>query len=267
MIRYFYRNTKSEIRTLEELSESKKGAWVYVENPTDTEIKQLVDKFDLEEGHIEDALERQADPLVALARPLSDRAGLDEDRDQAPNPSTREVLGALGDVAQRLLGHDFERELLEVARVGAGIDARAPDRGVGREVRARPDAREQIRRGHVTLGGVGSDHVVDLAVAVGVGRVRRHRDHPAASNHLVARGLGLDEALVDLGLRLFGPGQAQIRAWKGRGEQDSRCGLGIHERNLAKPKMRSARALAGRGLALLRNHGAMQGRGMQTFRV
>lgn len=57
MIRYFYRNTKSQVRTLEELSESKKGAWVYVENPTDSEIKQLVDKFDLEEGHIEDALD------------------------------------------------------------------------------------------------------------------------------------------------------------------------------------------------------------------
>lgn len=57
MIRYFYRNTKSQVRTLEELSESKKGAWVYVENPTETEIEQLVDQFGLEEGHIEDALD------------------------------------------------------------------------------------------------------------------------------------------------------------------------------------------------------------------
>jgi len=57
MIRYFYRNTKSEVRTLEELSEGKKGAWVYVENPTEAEIQYLVEKFNLEEGHIEDALD------------------------------------------------------------------------------------------------------------------------------------------------------------------------------------------------------------------
>lgn len=57
MIRYFYRNTKSEVRQLEELSESKKGAWIYVENPTENEIEQLVERFDLEAGHIQDALD------------------------------------------------------------------------------------------------------------------------------------------------------------------------------------------------------------------
>lgn len=57
MIRYFYRNTKSQVRQLEELAESKKGAWIYVENPTEAEIEQLVERFDLEAGHIQDALD------------------------------------------------------------------------------------------------------------------------------------------------------------------------------------------------------------------
>jgi len=57
MIRYFYRNTKSADRKLIELDESKKGAWVYVEDPSSDEIAQLVEKFDLDKGHIEDALD------------------------------------------------------------------------------------------------------------------------------------------------------------------------------------------------------------------
>lgn len=57
MIRYFYRNSKSEDRKLIELDESKKGAWIYVENPNEDEIAQLAEKFDLDEGHLEDALD------------------------------------------------------------------------------------------------------------------------------------------------------------------------------------------------------------------
>lgn len=53
MIQTYYRNLKeTSVRTLDEF---KKGAWIYVENPSDKEISELVDKFSLEAGHIQDA--------------------------------------------------------------------------------------------------------------------------------------------------------------------------------------------------------------------
>lgn len=62
MIRYFYRNTKSSDRALEELKETKKGAWIYVENPSEAEIAQLVEHFNLDEGHLHDALDADEVP-------------------------------------------------------------------------------------------------------------------------------------------------------------------------------------------------------------
>jgi len=62
MIRYFYRNTKSATRSLEELTATKKGAWIYVENPNEQEIRQLVEQFDLDEGHVNDVLDADEVP-------------------------------------------------------------------------------------------------------------------------------------------------------------------------------------------------------------
>ncbi len=64
MIKYFYKNIRS--KGLKELESYKTGAWVYVENPSDNDIKELIDKFELDPGHIEDA--RDADEMPRLER-------------------------------------------------------------------------------------------------------------------------------------------------------------------------------------------------------
>lgn len=53
MVQIYYRNIKESSATT--LSEFRKGSWIYVENPTDKEISDLVDKFSLETGHLQDA--------------------------------------------------------------------------------------------------------------------------------------------------------------------------------------------------------------------
>jgi magnesium transporter len=55
MIKYYYKSLRSQ--QVKELDDYQRGCWVYVEAPNDTEIKQLVKKFDLEHGLIEDALD------------------------------------------------------------------------------------------------------------------------------------------------------------------------------------------------------------------
>jgi magnesium transporter len=55
MIKYYYKSLRSQ--QVKELDDYQRGCWVYVEAPDDTEIKQLVKKFDLEHGLIEDALD------------------------------------------------------------------------------------------------------------------------------------------------------------------------------------------------------------------
>ncbi len=55
MIEIFYKNKRdTELKTLEIY---KKGSWILVQAPTDSEINELVDSFGLEEGHIRDALD------------------------------------------------------------------------------------------------------------------------------------------------------------------------------------------------------------------
>lgn len=53
MVQIYYRNIKESAATT--LSEFRKGSWIYVENPTDKEISDLVDNFSLETGHLQDA--------------------------------------------------------------------------------------------------------------------------------------------------------------------------------------------------------------------
>ena len=57
MIRYFYRSSRATEPGIEQLDAYKKGAWVYVEDPSDDEIVELVETFNLDEGHIDDALD------------------------------------------------------------------------------------------------------------------------------------------------------------------------------------------------------------------
>ncbi len=64
MIKYYYRNGNS--KNIKELESYHTGSWVYVENPTQGEIEFLVEKFDLEEGHINDALDTYEVPRLEI---------------------------------------------------------------------------------------------------------------------------------------------------------------------------------------------------------
>lgn len=64
MISYYYKNIRS--KSLTTLDEYKDGAWICVEEPTRDEIDQLVERFNLEAGHMDDALD--ADEMPRLER-------------------------------------------------------------------------------------------------------------------------------------------------------------------------------------------------------
>lgn len=64
MVKYYYRNGNS--KNIKELERYQSGSWVYVENPTTAEINSLVEKFDLEEGHIHDALDTYEVPRLEI---------------------------------------------------------------------------------------------------------------------------------------------------------------------------------------------------------
>jgi magnesium transporter len=62
MIKYFYKSVRSE--RMRELEGYKPGSWVYVEAPSHDEITQLVKKFELVEGHLQDALDEDEMPRL-----------------------------------------------------------------------------------------------------------------------------------------------------------------------------------------------------------
>jgi magnesium transporter len=62
MIKYYYKSLRSP--QMQELSEYKRGAWVYVEAPTEQEIESLVTKYNLDPGHIQDALDEDEMPRL-----------------------------------------------------------------------------------------------------------------------------------------------------------------------------------------------------------
>jgi magnesium transporter len=62
MIKYYYKSLRSE--QVQELAEYKRGCWVYVEAPTPDETDMLIDKFKLDPGHIEDALDEDEMPRL-----------------------------------------------------------------------------------------------------------------------------------------------------------------------------------------------------------
>lgn len=62
MIKYYYKSLRSQ--ELKELDSSKRGAWVYVEAPTEEEIAYLIKHYSLEEGHVRDALDEDEMPRL-----------------------------------------------------------------------------------------------------------------------------------------------------------------------------------------------------------
>jgi magnesium transporter len=62
MIKYFYKSLRGA--TLKELDEPQRGTWVYAEAPTAEEIELLAQKFKLEPGYLEDALDEDEVPRL-----------------------------------------------------------------------------------------------------------------------------------------------------------------------------------------------------------
>ena len=62
MITYYYKTIRSKQLTVMDKYQS--GSWVCVENPTADEIDELVDRFKLDPGHLEDALDADEMPRL-----------------------------------------------------------------------------------------------------------------------------------------------------------------------------------------------------------
>lgn len=62
MITYYYKSLRSQ--GVQELADYKRGCWVYVESPTDDELEYLVNRFKLDAGHLQDALDEDEMPRL-----------------------------------------------------------------------------------------------------------------------------------------------------------------------------------------------------------
>lgn len=62
MIRYFYKNLRAT--KVSERTEYQPGAWICVEEPTEQEISWLVERFNLDPGHMEDILDNDEMPRL-----------------------------------------------------------------------------------------------------------------------------------------------------------------------------------------------------------
>lgn len=62
MIKHYYRSIRD--KTMQEISESKRGSWVYVEAPSQRELEALAEKYKLELGHLQDALDEDEMPRL-----------------------------------------------------------------------------------------------------------------------------------------------------------------------------------------------------------
>lgn len=62
MIKYYYKSLRTT--EMKELDEYKRGAWVYVEAPSADELDSMADKFDLDRGILEDALDENEMPRL-----------------------------------------------------------------------------------------------------------------------------------------------------------------------------------------------------------
>jgi magnesium transporter len=62
MIKYFYKSLRSD--AIQELAAPQRGTWVHVEAPTEAEIKEVVKRFNIERGYVEDALDEDEMPRL-----------------------------------------------------------------------------------------------------------------------------------------------------------------------------------------------------------
>jgi magnesium transporter len=62
MIKYYYKSLRNQ--QVQELDDYKRGSWIYVEAPTADETEYLIEKFKLDPGHIEDALDEDEMPRL-----------------------------------------------------------------------------------------------------------------------------------------------------------------------------------------------------------
>lgn len=62
MIKYYYKSLRTE--RMQELDEPKRGTWAYVEAPSQRELEFLADKYTLELGHLQDALDEEEMPRL-----------------------------------------------------------------------------------------------------------------------------------------------------------------------------------------------------------
>jgi len=62
MLAYWYRTTRD--KDFQELDSFKKGCWIYAEDPNDAEQALLIDKYKLDPGLLEDALDQDEVPRV-----------------------------------------------------------------------------------------------------------------------------------------------------------------------------------------------------------
>jgi magnesium transporter len=62
MIKYYYKSLRTQ--TVQEQTEAKRGAWIYVEAPSHKELESLAAIYKLELGHLEDALDEDEMPRL-----------------------------------------------------------------------------------------------------------------------------------------------------------------------------------------------------------
>lgn len=62
MIKYYFKSIRKT--SVEELDSYKPGCWVHAEAPSESELRLLIDKFNLDDGHLEDALDEDEMPRL-----------------------------------------------------------------------------------------------------------------------------------------------------------------------------------------------------------
>ncbi len=62
MIKYFYKSLRSE--TVKEVKEPQRGTWIHAESPSKEEVEELVARFGVELGFLEDALDEDEVPRL-----------------------------------------------------------------------------------------------------------------------------------------------------------------------------------------------------------
>lgn len=62
MITYLYKSLRTD--ELQKLAEYRPGTWVHAEAPTEDEVAELITRFKLEPGHLEDALDQDEQPRL-----------------------------------------------------------------------------------------------------------------------------------------------------------------------------------------------------------